>query len=101
MTKFKKKSEEKQTAVIRKRKCHVKVDTQSINFERFMHEVKAHVDHNDYVILSSTPENMIRQFRQIFESQFPGLDFCTLVSTRRLKLAETAAPSHSLASPQT
>lgn len=100
MTKFKKKKEVTGAAPVRKRKCHVKADTQAIDFNTFVAQLEAYADPKDHVILSSTPQNMMQQFRQLFNSQFPALDFDKCV-VRNINLAETATPPHSLASPQT
>lgn len=100
MTKFKKKKEVSGAAPIRKRKCHVKVDLQAIDFNAFITQLENHVDPKDHIILSSTPQNMMQQFRQLFQSQFPGLDFDKYVA-RKINLPETASPPHSLALRQT
>ena len=100
MTKFKKKKEVSGAAPIRKRKCHVKVDIQAVDFDTFATQLEAYADPKDHIILSSTPQNMMRQFRQLFQSQFPALDFDKCVSGKT-NLPETVTPPHSLALPQT
>ena len=96
MTKFKKKKEASGAAPNRKRKCHVKVDLQAIDFNTFVTQLEDYADPKDHIILSSTPQNMMQQFRQLFQSQFPGLDFEKYVA-RKINLPETASPPHSLA----
>ena len=100
MTKFKKKKEASGAPSTRKRKCHVKVDLQAIDFHTFINQLEGYADPKDHIILSSTPQNMIQQFRQLFQSQFPALDFDRCLG-EKTKIPETATLPHSLALPQT